>query len=143
MAKINIKMLRRVLSVIVVGVFFGACQTPPIKEFEDVSLGQDKSDVIEAVGGPSWRDRRKGFDRWTYVIYQDGVRLERQIHFLDGVVTYKGEAIQPFITAEEQDVINSEKNVMLDKLERGPYSSSSRIRSTNKSKPVGDSGSSL
>jgi outer membrane protein assembly factor BamE len=104
--------------------FLCGCQTAPIKDFETVSLGHDKSDVLETIGGPSWQDRRKGFDRWTYIIYQDGVRLERQIYFLDGIVTYKGDPIQPFITAEEQDETNAEKNLALDRLEASKMSSS-------------------
>ena len=94
-----------------------SCQTAPLKEFENVGLGHDKADVLEAVGGPSWKDRRQGMDRWTYIIYQDGVRLERQILFADGIVAYKGEPIPPFITAEEQDEINSQLNLSLEKIE--------------------------
>lgn len=92
----------------------GACQTSPIKDFNSIILGNDKSDVIEKVGGPTWVDRRQGQDRWTYILYQDGIRLERQITFLDGIVTYKGEPIPPFISAEEQDALNAEKNHILD-----------------------------
>jgi hypothetical protein len=95
-----------------------ACQSQPIKDFEKVSLGQDKSDVIETIGGPSWKDRRQGFDRWTYIIYQDGIRLEKEIRFLDGIVAYKGEPIPPFISAEEQDAINAEKNLIADRMDR-------------------------
>jgi hypothetical protein len=142
MTNINYKMLNRVLSFIAVSILFGACQTPPIKDFEHISLGQDKSDVIETVGGPSWSDRRKGIDRWTYIIYQDGVRLERQVHFLDGIVTYKGEPVQPFITAEEQDQFNAEKNLALDSMEHGANSSSTKIRSSRKAKSSDDSGNS-
>ncbi|MEY4617330.1 MAG: hypothetical protein RJB66_2290 [Pseudomonadota bacterium] len=93
------------------------CQTAPIEDFNKVSLGYDKSDVLEIVGGPSWKDRRNGMDRWTYIIYQDGVRLERQIQFLDGIVNYTGEPIRPFISAEEQDALNAQKNLVLDRME--------------------------
>lgn len=145
MAHILLNYLFRAVKLMSVGFFIGACQSAPIKEFDQVALGQDKSDVIESVGGPSWKDRRKGFDRWTYIIYQDGVRLERQIHFLDGIVTYKGEPVQPFITAEEQDEFNSEKNLALEKMERERYSSSTasgKKSSSGKPSSSGDPGNS-
>jgi outer membrane protein assembly factor BamE len=98
------------------------CQTSPIVEFENVTLGQDKSAVLEVVGGPSWKDRIKGTDRWTYILYQDGMRLEREVHFLDGIVVFKGETPGPFITAEEQDDINDRQNQLFYQSERAKAS---------------------
>lgn len=94
------------------------CQSKPIKDFEKITLGHDKSDVIEFIGGPTWSDRRDGFDRWNYIIFQDGVRLEREIRFYEGIVAYIGEPIKPFISAVEQDAINAEKNLYLDRIDR-------------------------
>ncbi len=109
---------------------FLGCQTSPIVEFSRINLGQDKSDVIEHAGGPSWKDRKNGMDRWTYILFQDGVRLERQVLFADGIVAYVGDPIEPFISAEEQDLINAEKNKELDRMERAvssaPHSNSRR-----------------
>lgn len=115
---IHISILGGLLSILT------SCQSSPIKDFEKVTLGHDKSDVIEFVGGPSWADRKDGFDRWTYIIYQDGVRLEREVRFLSGTVAYIGEPIKPFVTAEEQDVYNAEKNRVLDRMERNQTATS-------------------
>ncbi len=93
------------------------CQTSPIKEFNKISLGNDKSDVIELIGGPSWYDRKEGTDRWTYILFQDGIRLEREIRFAEGVVAYIGEPQKPFISAEEKDLINAGKNLYYDKMD--------------------------
>lgn len=118
---------------ILFGTVLLGCQSEPINDFNKVSLGHDKSDVLEVVGGPSWKDRRNGMDRWTYIIYQDGVRLERQVQFLDGIVTYSGEPIQPFLSAEEQDYLNAQKNFTLDRMEtaRGPQDKRSQPKKTS------------
>lgn len=136
--------LYRPLCVLLLAELLLSCQSKPILEFETVVLGQDKSDVLEAVGGPSWSDRRKGMDRWAYILYQDGVRLERHIYFLDGIVAYKGEPNPPFISAEEQDEINLEKNLALDSVKRPLNStpldlSGSSQRNPNPSAPLGNS----
>jgi len=106
------------------------CQTSPIVEFSRINLGQDKSDVIEHAGGPSWSDRKNGLDRWTYIIFQDGVRLERQVLFSEGIVAYVGDPVEPFISAEEQDQINTEKNLALDRIERTNTISSKKAQPT-------------
>ena len=94
-----------------------ACQTTPpskLKEFDEVHLGAEKIDVLEKIGNPTFFDRKLGQDRWTYQMYEDNIRHEKVIYFLDGFVTYRGEPIPPFISAEEQDDINYEKNIILD-----------------------------
>lgn len=107
------------LLIYTIGAFFlSGCQSTPIAEFSRINLGQDKSDVIEFAGGPSWKDRRNGMDRWTYILFQDGIRLERQVLFADGIVAYVGDPIEPFISAEEQDSINEDKNKVLDRMEK-------------------------
>ena len=115
----NTYALIHLLFISIVGIFLlSGCQTSPITEFSRINLGQDKSDVIEFAGGPSWKDRRNGMDRWTYILFQDGIRLERQVLFSEGIVAYVGDPIEPFISAEEQDLINTEKNKALDRMER-------------------------
>jgi hypothetical protein len=95
------------------------CQTLPLNHFNEVRIGQDKSDVIEILGGPNWSERRNGVDRWNYIFYQDGARLEKQIHFQDGLVTYKGPPMRSFFSAEERDKFNEEKERALS--HRAPF----------------------
>lgn len=129
----NTYALIHLLLVSIVGIFLlSGCQTSPITEFSRINLGQDKSDVIEFAGGPSWKDRRNGMDRWTYILFQDGIRLERQVLFSEGIVAYVGDPIEPFISAEEQDLINAEKNIVLDRMEKSNPPSTSK-NSTSRS----------
>ena len=113
-----------------------ACESAPLKQFEKVNLGHDKSDVLEIMGGPTYSARRNGMDRWTYVIYQDGIRLERQIEFLDGIALYKGNPKEPFITADEQDQLNAEKNLIAEQIERAQRS---KVNRTPQPTPRADS----
>ncbi len=121
MKPLNFSVLLRYSLILVSFSIFEACQSSPIKEFNKITLGNDKSDVIELIGGPNWYDRREGTDRWTYIIFQDGVQLEREIRFSEGIVAYVGEPVKPFITAAEQDSINAEKNLYLDRMERNNF----------------------
>lgn len=125
----------RILLIYIIGtLFLSGCQSTPIAEFSRINLGQDKSDVIEFAGGPSWKDRRNGMDRWTYILFQDGIQLERQVLFTDGIVAYVGDPIEPFMSAEEQDSLNEEKNRVLDRMEKSNPSTpikSSTSRSTS------------
>ncbi len=93
-----------------------SCQSAPslLKDFDNVPLGAEKIDVLEKIGNPTFFDRKLGQDRWTYQIYEDNIKHEKVVYFLDGFVTYRGEPIPPFISAEEQDNINYEKNIILD-----------------------------
>lgn len=113
------------------------CQSSPIVEFSRINLGQDKSDVLESAGGPSWRDRKNGLDRWTYILFQDGIRLERQVLFSEGIVAYVGDPVEPFISAEEQDRINAQKNLTLERMER--QESAATMRSSYSESPITNS----
>jgi outer membrane protein assembly factor BamE (lipoprotein component of BamABCDE complex) len=90
-----------------------ACQTSRLKDFDKLMMGQEKDKVLESLGGPTYHERLQGQDRWTYIIYESDIRHEKVIYFLDGYLTYKGLPVPPIISAEEQDDINSEKNIQL------------------------------
>lgn len=127
--------LMKTFGVTLVAWLIGGCQSSPVAEFSRINLGQDKSDVLEHAGGPSWRDRKHGLDRWTYILFQDGIRLERQVLFSEGIVAYVGDPVEPFISAEEQDSINAQKNLTLERMERqdNAANSSSHSPSENSS----------
>lgn len=102
---------------LIAGFGVSACQSSPLKEFETITLGQDKDMVIELIGGPTWKTRRHGSDLWTYLLFEDGQRHERQIEFTQGLVTYTGKPRPPFFSAEEQDRLNAKKDRVLRNLE--------------------------
>lgn len=114
----------RVFVLILLVFFSSACQTSRLKDFDRLILGQEKDMVLQTLGGPTYRERIQGQDRWTYIIYESDIRHEKVIYFLDGFITYKGLPIPPVISAEEQDDINTEKNIQLalkDQLEYEKY----------------------
>lgn len=96
--------------------FLSACQTPRIVEFESVNLGEQKTDVIEAVGNPTVAQRKSGQDRWIYRLYDKDILVEKWVIFQEGYVVYKGDPVPPLISAEEQDLINIKQNIELQKI---------------------------
>lgn len=55
----------------------------------------DKDTVIDLMGNPQRLERFHSKDRWTYVFYDERVRYEKEIHFLDGISVYVGDIWQP------------------------------------------------
>ncbi len=72
-----------------------ACQTSQLSEFNKVKTGMDKDQVMVLMGNPERTERLHSKDRWTYVFYDERVRYEKEIHFLDGISTYVGEIWEP------------------------------------------------
>lgn len=91
-------------------VFISACQSSPSRDFDKVSQGMTKGDVLEIMGSPSWTLRWKGMDRWNYSFYQDESLIQKELHFNAGKVQYKGDPLVPLISAEDQDRINEDSN---------------------------------
>lgn len=65
-----------------------------LKKFDTIKTGLEKNDVLEAMGSPLSVQRYKGQDHWTYIIYKDGTRMAKEVHFLDGIVTYAGDPVK-------------------------------------------------
>ncbi|MES3038039.1 MAG: outer membrane protein assembly factor BamE [Bdellovibrionota bacterium] len=70
------------------------CQTSMLKEFESLTPGMEKDDVLDHMGSPVTTLRRQGKDRWFYVFYQDNLRFEKEIQFFEGKVIYVGDLWQ-------------------------------------------------
>lgn len=71
------------------------CQTNMLKQFDKITPGMEKDDVLEMMGSPTTSLRFHGKDRWIYVFYEDKLRFEKEIHFFENNVTYKGERWEP------------------------------------------------
>lgn len=99
------------------GALFGltACQTRAAKDFARIKTGMEKVDVIDIMGDPQRKIRRKGVDRWTYIYYDERVRNENEVHFDQGVATYVGPYVPPDVSAEERDRRNDAENRELEK----------------------------
>lgn len=68
-----------------------ACSTNPYKNFKDVKIGMDKTDVLDEVGSPRESYRHYGRDVWVYTFYLDKKMLIKQIEFESGRVVYAGD----------------------------------------------------
>ena len=91
-------------------IFLGltGCQTNMKKAFDEVKPGMDKEQVLEAIGGPRAVTRFHGKDRWFIMFYENGIRYEREIHFLNGIADYVGEN---YVAPEEkQAAVVDKKN---------------------------------
>lgn len=93
------------------------CQTNMKKAFEEIKLGMDKDQVLEIIGGPRAVTRFHGKDRWFIMFYDEGLRHEREIHFLNGIADYVG---NPYVAPEEKqaayvDKKNEESNQQIFK----------------------------
>lgn len=90
-----------------------ACQSKPIRQFEELKPGMEKNQVLETMGTPWTVTRLHGKDRWFYIFYDDGVRLEKEVHFLDGKAVYIGDTWKPAEdkTAEITDKKNEQDEV--------------------------------
>jgi outer membrane protein assembly factor BamE len=75
--------------------FVISCQTNMVKEFDSLKVGNDKHQVIDKLGSPRHMTRMNGEDRWYYMYYNDDVRLQKEVHFKDGLVIYFGDKKAP------------------------------------------------
>jgi outer membrane protein assembly factor BamE len=90
-----------------------ACQSNPKKQFESLKMGMEKTDVLEEMGTPWTTTRLHGKDRWIYVYYDDGIRYEKEVHFLNGAAVYIGDTWKP--AEEKQAEVKDKKNDELEK----------------------------
>lgn len=123
----------RILALIFLLTGSQACQSSRLRSFDKLMLGQEKDTVLEVMGGPTYRERIQGQDRWTYILYESDIRHEKVIYFLDGFLTYRGLPIPPIISAEEQDSINAEQNLKLSLKEQIEYQKESKGKTSNQS----------
>lgn len=71
--------------------FLSSCATSLLGRYEEIQIGDDKSKVLEKMGAPKRSMRFAGKDRWTYVFEQSGKLHEKEIHFENSQVIYKGD----------------------------------------------------
>lgn len=105
-------------SLLLFSLSLAACQTNMTRQFEKVHSGMEKNDVLELMGSPQRSQRFHGKDRWTYILYEDNKRSEKEVHFDNGVAVYVGDTWKPEAekSAEAVDAKNEKTNVELDKL---------------------------
>ena len=87
----------------------------------------EKAEVLDLMGTPWTTTRFHGKDRWIYVIYENGARAEREVHFLNGASVYVGDAWKPEET--KSAVVEDKKK---EDLEKQMAEESAKIKKENK-----------
>lgn len=100
------------ISMSTAALFLTSCQTHLLKEFETITPGMEKDDVLGKMGSPSTSMRLHNKDRWIYVFYDDKMKLEKEVHFFEGNVVYIGEKWEP--PYEKQASVVDAKNKLQD-----------------------------
>lgn len=95
-----------------------ACQTSMLKQFNEITPGMEKDDVLNLMGSPTRTQRFHGKDRWTYVFYDKRIRFEKEVQFFEGNAVYVGDVWQPPAdrTAIAMDTRNDQKNREIDEM---------------------------
>lgn len=93
-----------------------SCQTNMVKEFDNLKVGYDKHQVLDKLGSPRGMTRINGEDHWYYMYYNDDLRLQKEVHFKDGLVVYYGDKKAPSadLMPEAIDAKNEKMNKDLD-----------------------------
>ncbi len=85
-----------------------------LEKFDSLQEGIDKDQVLSEVGSPNSSMRRAGKDRWIYRIYDQKLLVQREAHFSEGVLVYRGQPVPPKISAAEQDTLNQVANAQAE-----------------------------
>ncbi len=106
---------KKKLGLFILLLFVLGCQSSLLKDFSSLQLGIEKNDVLETMGSPRATTRYHGKDRWMYRFYDDGIRFEKEVHFLDGIAIYVGDSIEPELTkiAVDKDALNLKLDLQL------------------------------
>ncbi len=94
--------------------FLAACQTNMLKEYQSITPGMEKDDVLAKMGSPQRTQRFHGKDRWTYVFYEDRIRYEKEVQFFEGNAVYVGDPWQPEASAAQVDAKNEASNKAIE-----------------------------
>jgi len=99
---------------VVIGSLLMGCQTNMLKEYQKLSPGMEKDDVLQVMGSPQRTQRFHGKDRWTYIFYDSRTRYEKEIQFFEGSAIYVGDTWEPEITAAQVDAKNEASNKAIE-----------------------------
>ncbi|ASD65134.1 outer membrane protein assembly factor BamE [Bdellovibrio bacteriovorus] len=104
------------IPLISLGLMLSACQTSMLKQFEEITPGMEKDDVLDLMGSPTQTQRFHGKDRWTYVFYDKRIKFVKEVQFFEGNAIYVGDVWQPPAekNAVAMDSLNDRKNREID-----------------------------
>lgn len=86
-------------------VIFAGCTTSEkrLNDYNNIEIGMRKRDVLDAAGNPRFTDRRDSVDRWYYYLVPEEPSSMKVVHFKDNIVIYKGDHVEPSLTAKDAD----------------------------------------
>jgi outer membrane protein assembly factor BamE (lipoprotein component of BamABCDE complex) len=123
-------MLRRLLFPAATAIMLlTGCQTSNVRTFEKLHVGMDKHQVLEAFGTPNATTRMHGRDRWMYRFYDDGIRFDKEVHFVDGMAVYAGDVWAP--PAEKTAVAVDEQSAEKEKVLQADIAAHEEARKKN------------
>lgn len=108
--------MRNLVSLFITTLLLTGCTISQKKQFEKVEVGMEKDQVLGLLDSPQRTQRWHGLDRWTYIFYDENLRLEKEIHFNEGKANYVGDVYAPPVAAEDQDKLNEAANQEQDTL---------------------------
>jgi outer membrane protein assembly factor BamE (lipoprotein component of BamABCDE complex) len=94
-----------------------SCATTLQKQLDRLSVGMDKSEVLEVAGSPKSTARVKSEDQWTYIYYVGDTRMERTIKLLDGhvVAIAAARTVQPADAKQEEEILRQYEDIVKEK----------------------------
>jgi hypothetical protein len=84
------------------------CATPAHQNLERISLGMDKTQVLDAAGNPKRTARKDSGDLWTYVYYVGDKHFERDVRFEQGHVVSVTSAREVNPDAQKVDAVTQD-----------------------------------
>ena len=85
--------------------FLGGCATPLYERLEDVTVGMDKTQVLDRAGTPKRIHRQKDSDIWTYTYYVGDRHFERDVSFESGHVVKISESREVHQDPAQEDLV--------------------------------------
>jgi outer membrane protein assembly factor BamE len=100
-------------------IFLIGCQSNPKIQFEKISEGMEKNEVLGLMGPPSASFRFSGRDRWIYRFYDRDQKFVKEVHFSEGKAVYVGEEFQAPLEfqAATVDLANEKRELELAEAE--------------------------
>ena len=90
------------LAILFVVMLLPNCSHNTYSSFSKVTEGMKKDQVLDLLGSPLVSQRRQGNDSWIYQFYLDDEKIQKEIVFSEGSVTYAGDLKKKFEEQTEQ-----------------------------------------
>lgn len=90
------------------------CATSTETRLKKLTIGLDKTGVLDTAGNPHRSERRSGGDVWTYIYFVDDHRFERDLRFESGKLVSISEPKEVPRPTDSDDVIIKDYQQLVD-----------------------------